>query len=145
VNNPVDDDARAAAVHSYSPDLRLTVLAGVGAVIAGVVALIGNDAAGRLLSAVAALVLVLYLASDLAFRPRLVLDAAELRICTPTTRAALPWPAVDDVRVDVRLRFGLRATTLEIDAGETLVVFSRRALGVDPAEVADAARPFLIR
>ena len=32
--------------------------------------------------------------------------------------------------------YGLRSTTLEVDAGDVLVVFSRRALGADPEAVA---------
>ena len=55
----------------------------------------------------------------------------------PFARTDLTWPEVDRVRADVRSRLGLRSTTLEIDAGEVLVVFSRRALGADPKIVQD--------
>ena len=43
---------------------------------------------------------------------------------------------------DTRSRYGLRSSTLEVDAGETLVVFSRRALGADPTTVQDIVRAF---
>ena len=57
-----------------------------------------------------------------------------MRIRTPLTRADLAWREVEDVSADVRSRYGLRSTTLEVDAGEVLVVFSRRSLGADPAD-----------
>ena len=40
------------------------------------------------------------------------------------------------MHADIRARLGLRSTTLEIDAGATLVVLSRRALGADPEAAA---------
>jgi hypothetical protein len=63
-------------------------------------------------------------------------------IRSPLTRANLAWAEVDDVHAESRTRFGLRSTTLEIDAGPVLAVLSRRALGADPAEVADLVRAF---
>ena len=45
----------------------------------------------------------------------------------------------------MRTRFGLRSTALEIDAGDTLVVLSRRALGADPETVRDLVRAFAPR
>ncbi len=77
-----------------------------------------------------------YVAGDLIWSPRLAADQAGLRIRTPFTRADLAWATVEDVRADVRSRYGLRSTTLEVDAGEVFVVFSRRSLGVDPETAA---------
>ena len=53
-------------------------------------------------------------------------------------RAGVDVPGADggSVRADTRERTGLRSVTLEIDAGDQLVVFSRRALGTDPETVA---------
>jgi hypothetical protein len=58
------------------------------------------------------------------------------------TRARLRWDEVDGVRADTRIRHGLRSTTLEIDAGPLLAVLSRRALGAEPADVADVVEAF---
>jgi Bacterial PH domain len=51
-------------------------------------------------------------------------------------RRHLDWPQVEDVRVERRPRLGITTETLEIDAGETLHLFSRYDLGAEPADVA---------
>ena len=121
---------------SFAPDPRFTALAGAGFVAALVGALVTSDAAGRVIFGTAAVVLAVYVFADLVFRPRLVASSEGIVIKAPMTRARLAWSQVEAVRTDVRLRMGLRSTTLEIDAGETLAVFSRRALGRDPDEAA---------
>ena len=120
----------------FVPDRRYTALAGGGAVLAAGAAVLAGDAPGRLLGTVAALVLAGYVVSDLVFRPRLVVSGAGIAVNAPLLRTRLAWADVERVRVDVRQRFGLRAATLEIDAGATLAVLSRRAIGTDPAEAA---------
>ena len=129
-------DAVTAPTLRFGPDRRLTALAGLGALIAIVLSVNTNDAPGRLLFAVAAVVLLGYVAGDLIWAPRLAADQTGLRIRTPFTRVDLGWSDVEDVRADIRSRYGLRSTTLEIDAGEVFVVFSRRSLGVDPETAA---------
>ena len=57
---------------------------------------------------------------------------------TLAVRRRLPWSALQRVDVDERSRYGLVSRTLELDAGDTLVVLGRRALGDDPRDVADA-------
>ena len=94
-----------------------------------------TDAAGRLLFGAACLLLLGYVISDLVYRPRLVFAADGLRVHSPLSRVSCPWTEVEDVRADTRSRYGLRSVTLEIDAGQTLVVLSRRALGADPGLV----------
>jgi hypothetical protein len=126
----------------FGPDGRLTALAAGGLVVAVTLAVIGTDPAGRLLAGIAAVVLLGYVVSDLVFRPRLTATGDGLVIRSPAIRARLRWPEVDRVQADTRLRFGLRSTTLEIDAGATLVVLSRRALGADPEAVADLVNAF---
>jgi hypothetical protein len=120
----------------FLPDRRYTALAGGGLVVAVVLALVTAPAPGRLLAAIAALLLAGYVASDLLFSPRVVASADGVVINSPLLRTRLSWAEVEDVRADVRQRLGLRSTTLEIDAGATLAVLSRRAIGSDPEDAA---------
>jgi Bacterial PH domain len=131
-----------ATVATFGPDARFTAAAGVGAVLLGGAAIATSDPAGRLLFAVAALVLLGYTVSDLAFRPRLTLTRQGLRVRSPAGRLDCAWPAVVAVRADARERFGLRAVTLEIDTETGVVVLSRRALGAAPEDVAALAWAF---
>jgi hypothetical protein len=129
---------------AFFPDRRYTALAGVGAAAALIAALVSNDPAGHVLFGVAAVVLLGYLAADLVFRPRLSASPTGIVINTPFTRALLSWDDVASVRADTRFRRGLRTVTLEIDAGAVLAVFTRRTLGVEPADAAariSAVRP----
>ncbi|WP_375490658.1 PH domain-containing protein [uncultured Jatrophihabitans sp.] len=130
----MDESFEPARVR-FTPDRRYTALAAVGVAAALLACLLGNDAPGRLLAALAAVVLGSYVAADLVFTPRLVVDRDGVAIRSPFTRAQLSWPQIDAVRTDSRIRLGIRSTTLEIDAGPVLAVLSRRALGADPVEV----------
>jgi hypothetical protein len=129
------DDVIAPMVR-FGPDRRLTAVAGVGALIGLALCVTAGDAPGRLLFGLATLVLLGYVAGDLIWWPRLAADRTGVHIRTPFIRADLAWDAVDDVHADVRNRYGLRSATLEVDAGEVLVVFSRRSLGTDPEAAA---------
>ncbi len=124
----------------FGPDLRLSAVVFLIAVGALGLAVVTDDAGGRLIFAIAALILAGYSVGDVIFWPRLVADPTGLRIRTPLTRVDVAWADVAEVRADVRSRYGLRTATLEIDAGETLVVFSRRALGADPDTVSNLVR-----
>ena len=130
---------------SFGPDVRLVAATGVLALAAAGAAAASSDHLGTLLFAVAALLLAGYAVTDLICRPRLVADAAGLRVRTPGAFVTLAWPQVDAVRADVRMRHGLRSVALEIDAGERLIVLSRRALGTDPEQAADLVRAFAPR
>jgi hypothetical protein len=134
-------DPRAPSLR-FGPDRRLTALSGALALIAIAAAALASDPAGRLLLAGAALVLLAYAITDLIYWPRLTVSADGLLIRTPAARGLIPWAEVEAVRADTRQRAGLRSVTLEIDAGERLVVFSRRALGADPADVAGLISAF---
>jgi hypothetical protein len=138
----VDEPLVTPPIARFAPDRRYTAAAALGVLVAVVLGVVGGDPAGRLLAAVAALVLVAYVVADVAFSPRLVVSGEGVVIRSPLTRATLTWGEVDDVRAESRSRLGLRSTTLEIDAGPVLAVLSRRALGADPAEVADLIRAF---
>lgn len=138
----MDEPLVTPPIARFAPDRRYTAAAALGVLVAVVLGVVGGDPAGRLLAAVAALVLVAYVIADVAFSPRLVVSGEGVVIRSPLTRATLTWGEVDDVRAESRTRLGLRSTTLEIDAGPVLAVLSRRALGADPAEVADLIRAF---
>lgn len=101
-----------------------------------------DDSAGRVLYLAAFVVLVVVAGGDLLVNPRLRVDGAGLSVRTPLARRRMGWAAVDSVRVDERLRLGLAARTLEIDAGDDLFVLSGRSLGADPRAVAEVIEAF---
>jgi hypothetical protein len=126
----------------FVPDRRYTALAGGGALGALLAALLTEDSGGRLLAALAAALLLGYVVTDLVFSPRLTASAAGIVLNAPFCRASLGWEEVQDVRAETRFRYGVRSTTLEVDAGAVLAVFSRRALGAEPVEVAELVSAF---
>jgi hypothetical protein len=140
VDNRIEGTDRAPRCQ-FGPDRRLTAATGALSVVAVLIALT-TDRAGQVLLAGAALVLLSYTVTDLIFWPRLTVTREGLSIRAPLTRAQLPWSDIEAVRADARQRLGLRSVTLEIDAGEQLVVFSRRALGADPETAAGVIRAF---
>jgi hypothetical protein len=121
----------------WSPRPVETAAAAAGAVVALLLAVVA-DPAGRVLFAVAGLGLLALVAADLLLRPRLAADAAGVRVRTLGGRHRVPWSALRRVDVDEHNRYGVTARTLELEAGETLVVLGRRTLGADPRDVADA-------
>jgi Bacterial PH domain len=110
------------------------------AILAGLVVLllaVLADPAGRLLLGVAALGLLTLGAADLALRPRLAADRTGIQVRTLASRHRLPWSAIRRLDVDEHTRYGLTSRTLELEAGELLVVLGKRTLGADPRDVAD--------
>jgi hypothetical protein len=140
----VDDadrlSARGFSRVRFGPDLRLSAIVFLAALGALGLAITAADAGGRLIWGIAAVILAGYSIGDVIFWPRLVADPTGLRIRTPLTRVDVAWADVAAIRADVRNRYGLRSSTLEVDAGATLVVFSRRALGADPDTVSNLVR-----
>jgi hypothetical protein len=126
---------RGYSRYRFGPDLRLSALVFLAAMGALVLSITADDRPGRLLFGIATVVLAGYSIGDVIFWPRLVADATGLRVRTPLARADIAWADVEEVRADVRQRYGLRVSTLEIDAGATLIVFSRRSLGAHPDTV----------
>ncbi|GAB2956765.1 PH domain-containing protein [Nonomuraea fastidiosa] len=55
-------------------------------------------------------------------------------------RRHVPWESIEEIKVDVRRRWGLRSEMLEIDTGDYLHIFSAHELGASPTEVAAALR-----
>jgi hypothetical protein len=141
-NHRSDPTAGRRPEARFGPDRRLTAATAALAVLALLATLLTHDPAGRLLFGGAAVVLAAYALIDVLCWPRLAADADGLVVRSPFARTTLPWPEIERVHADVRDRLGLRSTTLEIDAGEQLIVFSRRALGADPAQVAELIRAF---
>lgn len=127
---------------SFGPDLRFTAAAAVGLVLFALLALVAPDAPGRFLFVLAAVLLLAYVVSDLVFRPRVEMSTEGLAVNAPGARLRCAWADVDRIELDSRRRFGLAARTIEIDAADRLLVFSRRALGADPEEVAAVAAGF---
>jgi hypothetical protein len=100
------------------------------AVVLGVVAVL-SDPAGRLLAVPAALAVLGLALRDLRSGPLLVADAAGVRVLQGLRRVAVPWGAVERMRV-LRDR---RSELLEIDAGATLLLLTRQRLGRLPDDV----------
>lgn len=136
VSPPLGTPPGRTPVCRFGPDRRLTAGSGVLAVVAAGLAVAAQDRPGRLLFLLAALVLLVYTVTDLVFWPRLTVSAAGIELRSPTGMRAFAWPEVSAVRADSRQRLGLRSVTLEVDAADELHVFSKRALGTDPEQVA---------
>jgi hypothetical protein len=98
---------------------------------------------GRLLLVPAALLLIAMGARDLLLAPTLVADAGGLIVVDGLRRRTVAWGELDRVRVVTDRRTPL----LELDLGDTVVVLSRRRLGIPPylaleqLERARAAQP----
>ncbi|WP_422772366.1 PH domain-containing protein [Plantactinospora sp. WMMC1484] len=78
---------------------------------------------------------------DLVAPVRLAVDADGITVIQGFAgRRHLPWPEIEQIRVDTRPRLGLATETLEIDSGRSLHLFSRYDLGTAPREVAEVLR-----
>ena len=110
----------------------------------GVLTLTATDAPGRVLYLLAAVVLGVLSAGDLLVNPRLIVDPAGLRVRSALSTSVVGWAEIEDIRVDERSRLGLASRTLEIDAGDRLIVLSGRALGTDVRTVAGLIAAFRV-
>lgn len=112
----------------------LSALLAVGAVVV-------DDAPGRLLLVVGALLLLAQAGRDLLLRPRLAAGADGVEVRRLSGRLHLPWGRLQ-VRIRETRRLGMRTVTLDLDTASgpdddgVLVVLGRRDLGADPAVVA---------
>lgn len=105
----------------------------------------GADPAGRLIAAVAAVLLLAAALFGTRARPRLRADPDGLTVGGLLRRRHHPWPLVTAVRVLHVRRLGRQSPLLEIDTitadgGEQLVVLGRLDLGADPEDVAAELR-----
>jgi len=130
VDNPVQWGPRPAAI----------VLVGVaGALMAGACAVLVEDPPGRILTGIAAAVLLVFAAGSWRARPRLAVlgDSLVYRGWLRTLR--LGHPDIAAIRITEFRRLGRRMRLLEIDTtDDTLLVLSRWDLGADPLSVLDA-------
>lgn len=129
-------DARGVEQLEWSPrPVETIVTAAAGLAVCA--AALATDALGRFLALIAGLGLLGIAVNDLVTRPRLRADPTGVVVRTLTSRIDLPWSQVEAIRVDQRRGVAVRSVLLEIDAGETIVMLSRHALGADPRDVAD--------
>jgi hypothetical protein len=123
-----------------SPGMILLKLGAAG--ILAVVALAGlarGDTGLWVVAGAAAVGLAVSGARDLLVRVRVEADTAGVTIVAGFgRRIRFAWPQIERVRVDARSRHGLRAVYLEIDAGDSVHLFSANELSAPVAEVAEA-------
>jgi hypothetical protein len=118
------------------------VLAAVAALGALGVLFADGDVVRLVLAAAGAAALALWAARDLIAPVRLAADPAGVTLVAGFAgRRHLAWSQIERVQVDTRPRLGIRTETLEIDAGDSLHLFSEYDLGAPPAEVAAALEP----
>jgi hypothetical protein len=121
------------------PVLPVTKGMGAVAVVVLAVAFAGRDPVRWSLALVVGAGLAVWAVRDLIVPVRLAADAAGVTVLTGFARRRhLPWAQIERVRVDVTSRRGLRSELLELDAGESIFLFSAHELGALPEEVAGA-------
>jgi hypothetical protein len=96
------------------------------------------------LAGLAALAVAVYATRDLLARERLRIDRDGLTVVHGFAgHGQLRWDQIERIRVDERLRLGIRTQLLEVDAGDWIGLYGRSELGADPSAVLsaiDAAR-----
>ncbi|MCX6487250.1 MAG: PH domain-containing protein [Mycobacterium sp.] len=101
--------------------------------------LIAADPPGRILSAIAALGLLLFAAGSWRARPRLAITGDGLAYRGWLRTITLRRTDIELIRITEFRRLGRRVRLLEIDTVESqLLVLSRWDLGGDPLQVLDA-------
>ncbi|MFC0533006.1 PH domain-containing protein [Phytohabitans kaempferiae] len=129
-------DALSWRVPWKVPAAKLGVAAGILAI--GLLFADG-DVVRLVLAAVVAAALAVWAARDLLAPVRLAADPAGVTLVAGFAgRRRVAWSRIERVRVDSRPRLGIRSEMLEIDAGESLHLFSEYDLGAPPADVAAA-------
>jgi Bacterial PH domain len=121
------------------PVLPVTKLLGAVAVLVLVAAFGRREPVQWVLAAVAAVGLAGWALRDVLVPVRLAADPGGVTVVVGLAgRRRLAWSQIERVRVDRRERLGLRSELLELDAGDTLHLFSVHQLGAEPDEVAAA-------
>jgi len=126
----------------FRVDGRLTAVRAAGALIFVLIAVFQDGPAPRVFAGLAALVLGGYAVRDWLAPVRLAADAEGVTVVTGFAgRRRLAWDEIERVRVDERRRLGTRSELLEIDAGESLYLFSPYDLGTSCWEAARTLAP----
>lgn len=121
------------------PVLPVTKLMGAVAVVVLALAFAGRDPIRWGLAAIIAVALAVWALRDVIAPVRLAADGAGVTVITGfARRRRLPWSQIERVRVERTVRRGLRNELLELDAGDTIHLFSAYELGALPEEVAAA-------
>jgi hypothetical protein len=122
-----------------SPGLVVLKLAGavILAVVAMVTAGVSTDRLGVVVAAFGAVGLGVFALRDLLAPVRVQADPDGVTLVAGfARRVRLPWSAIERVRVDARSRYGIRSEHLEIDAGDSVHMFSAVELSAPVADVA---------
>ena len=119
------------------PVLPVSKLVGAAAVLVLAVAFAGRDPVRWTLAVVVAVVLCGWGLRDLVAPVRLAADHEGVTVTTGfARRRRLAWAQIERVRVDRTVRRGLRSELLELDAGDSIYLFSAHELGALPEDVA---------
>jgi hypothetical protein len=126
--------------HSWSPQAGLVAVGWLSAAVAGLLAALAGDPPGRLLGALATVVLVAAALFGTVARPRLTVDDTGVAVRGLVTTRRWSWAHVHRLRVVRHRRLGREAPMLELDAvepdgTERLVVLGRLDLGAHPEDV----------
>ena len=118
------------------PVVPVTKGLGAVAVVVLVFAFGRDDAVQWVLAGAVALGLAVWALRDVVAPIRLAADTTGVTVVAGFRRRRwLPWPEIERVRLDRRVRLGLTAELLEIDADDALFLFSMHDLGADPQDV----------
>ncbi|MFE3451109.1 PH domain-containing protein [Nonomuraea sp. NPDC059194] len=106
------------------------ILGALACAVLGVYWYLNADVRGVILAVPATLLVGAMAVRDLLAPVRLAADESGITVVHGFVgRRHIPWDRIEDVRVDVRRRFGLRGEMLEIDTGDHLHLLSSYDLG----------------
>ena len=118
------------------PALGVTKILGAALMLGLAAAVGGSDPVRWFLAVASAFALTAWGGRDLIAPIRLAADPAGVTVVVGYAgRRRLAWSQIERVRVDRRVRLGLRGNLLEVDAGDSLYLFSAYELGADPEDV----------
>lgn len=123
---------------------ELVALKILGAVVCAGLGLywaVQGDTRGLILAVPATVLLGAMALRDLLVPVRLAPDETGITVVHGFMgKRHIPWSAIEDIKVDVRRRYGLRSEMLEIDTGDHLHIFSPNELSTSCTEVAAELR-----
>jgi hypothetical protein len=132
---PEESPAEPPSEVTFRVPTGVMVIKFAGAAVVAVAALLTGDALAVLVGLATAVALGLLGLRDVLARDRLRADADGLDLVSGyAAKRHLEWGAVERLRVDDRLRLGVRSKLLEVDADEQLYLFSRFDLGIEPTD-----------